>query len=310
MLQQAFQTVYDNGILYLIQIFSERQEGMDIQWFPGHMAKALRDTKDKLKAVDMIVEVCDARIPVSSRNPVLNEMISGKPRLIVLNKSDLAEERFNQEWMEYFRSEGYTAVCVWGTDRVSARKIIAMCLSICSDKIERARARGQLIRPVRVMVAGIPNSGKSSIINSISGRKSAQTSDRPGVTRMPQWIRAGKDIELMDMPGVLWPKIDSRDGQVLLAATGSIKDSVIDLTETAYRSMEIVKRLYPELLFSRYGIDPDHQLTPELFEQAALKRGCVRSGGRADLERFSGIFLDELRSAKAGRMTFERPDKS
>ncbi|MDD2393030.1 MAG: ribosome biogenesis GTPase YlqF [Eubacteriales bacterium] len=280
---------------------------MEVQWFPGHMAKALRDVKERLKLVDMVIEVCDARIPASSRNPVLDEILGLKPRLILLNKSDLADGTITDKWIESFGSAGINSMASEGTDRNSARKTISACLSICSDKLERAKERGQLVRPVRAMVVGIPNSGKSSIINSISARKAAITSDKPGVTRSPQWIRAGNEMELMDMPGVLWPKIGTIEGQILLAAIGSVKDSVIDVVEVAFASMRIVARLYPELLETRYKIHVEKDITAEDFEKAALLRGCVRSGGKADLERFSNIFLDELRAGKAGRMTFERP---
>ncbi len=279
---------------------------MDVRWFPGHMAKALRDTKDRLKLVDMVIEVCDARIPVSSRNPVLNGIMAGKPQLIVLNKSDLAEERFTAEWIDHFSSQGISAISTEGTDRASIKKLISACVGICSDKINRAKEKGQLMRPVRAMVVGIPNSGKSSIINTISARKAALTSDRPGVTRSPQWIRSGDKLELMDMPGVLWPKIDSRKGQILLAATGSIRDSVLDITEVAFEAMKIMSDLYPEFLNSRYRVLAEGEITFGIFEEAALKRGCVRSGGHPDTERFANVFLDEFRAGKPGRMTFER----
>lgn len=271
------------------------------------MAKALRETKDKLKLVDMVIETCDARIPVSSRNPRLDEILGEKPRLIVLNKSDLAEDRYTALWIEYFKSRNINAIAAEGTDRNSVKKIIDACTTICAAKIKRAIDKGQLIRPVRAMVVGIPNTGKSSIINTISARKVTITSDRPGVTRSAQWVRSGDRLELMDMPGVLWPKIDKRESQILLAATGAIKDAVLDVTEIAYDSMGIMWKLYPELLTGRYKIEHDGVFDAEVFENAAKLRGCIRSGGKIDTERFANLFLDEFRSGKAGKMTFERP---
>jgi ribosome biogenesis GTPase A len=280
---------------------------MEVQWFPGHMAKALRETKDKLKLVDMVIETCDARIPISSRNPRLDEILGDKPRLVVLNKSDLAEERYTALWVDYFKSRNIHAIAAEGTDRASIRKLVDACTTICAEKIRRAKDKGQLIRPVRAMVVGIPNTGKSSIINTVSARKVAVVSDRPGVTRAAQWVRSGDTLELMDMPGVLWPKIDQRESQILLAATGAIKDAVLDVTEVAYDAMAIMWGLYPDLLTARYRIKPDAAFDNEAFEEAARQRGCLRSGGRVDTERFSNLFLDEFRSGKAGRMTFERP---
>lgn len=280
---------------------------MEVQWFPGHMAKALRETKDKLKLVDMVIETCDARIPVSSRNPRLDEILGEKPRLIVLNKSDLAEDRYTALWIEYFKSRNINAIAAEGTDRNSVKKIIDACTTICAVKIKRAIDKGQLIRPVRAMVVGIPNTGKSSIINTISARKVTITSDRPGVTRSAQWVRSGDKLELMDMPGVLWPKIDRRESQILLAATGAIKDAVLDVTEIAYDSMGIMWKLYPDLLTGRYKVEHDGVFDAEVFENAAKLRGCIRSGGKIDTERFANLFLDEFRSGKAGKMTFERP---
>ncbi|MHB1452412.1 MAG: ribosome biogenesis GTPase YlqF [Saccharofermentanales bacterium] len=280
---------------------------MEVQWFPGHMAKALRETKDKLKLVDMVIETCDARIPVSSRNPRLDEILGEKPRLIVLNKSDLAEDRYTASWIEYFRSRNINAIAAEGTDRNSVKKIIDACTTICAEKIRRAIDKGQLIRPVRAMVVGIPNTGKSSIINTISARKATITSDRPGVTRSAQWVRSGDKLELMDMPGVLWPKIDRKESQILLAATGAIKDTVLDVTEIAYESMGIMWKLYPDLLTGRYRIEHEGVFDAEVFENAAKLRGCIRSGGKIDTERFANLFLDEFRSGKAGKMTFERP---
>lgn len=281
---------------------------MQVQWFPGHMAKAIKTTKERMKMVDMVIEVCDARIPDSSRNPVLDEIIGDKKRLLLLNKADLADEAVTEKWIEYLKEKGVPSLAVCGTNRKDAMKIVKKCKEICSEKIESAKAKGQIIRPVRVMVAGIPNTGKSSIINAIAGKKSAVTSDRPGVTRSPQWIRSADGMELMDMPGILWPKIDSEHSQALLAATGAIKDSIIDIEEIAYIAMGVMFVSYPNLLKERYKLDLPGKYDQEVFYKAALKRGCVRSGGKPDTERFANIFLDELRAGKPGKMTFEMPE--
>lgn len=281
---------------------------MVVQWFPGHMAKTLKDTRERLKLVDMVIEICDARIPRSSQNPSIDEIISDKSRLLVLNKADLADGKYNKVWIDYFESMDIKAVYTNGMDKNSVRKITEACSVICAEKIKNAKAKGARIRPVRAMVVGIPNTGKSSIINSLAGRKVAMTSDKPGVTRSPQWVRAGDQIELMDMPGVLWPKIESKEGQILIASTGAVKDTVLDTTEIAYETMKIIYKLYPEFLALRYKVEFSEKFDYELFEQAAKKRGCIRSGGKIDIDRFSNIFLDEFRAGIIGAMTFERPE--
>lgn len=280
---------------------------MEINWFPGHMAKALRKIEENLKLVDMVIETCDARIPQSSRNPALDEIIGDKPRLLVLNKADLADEIKTREWVTALNDKGIRAIAQNGMKIADTKVLKTECRTLCSAKIERAMQKGRRIRPVRAMVVGIPNSGKSTIINTLSKRKAAKTSDRPGITRAPQWIRAGEELELMDMPGVLWPKIDQRTGQILLAGTGAIRDTVIDSVEVAYEMMLLIAQLYPRILEQRYGIDFEEVSGYDAFELAAKKRGCVMSGGRIDEVRFSSVFLDEIRGGIAGRMTFERP---
>lgn len=280
---------------------------ININWFPGHMAKALRTVEENLAKVDMIIETCDARIPFSSRNPALENIIGSKPRLLVLNKSDLADEEKTRKWIEKFFEDNITTIGLNGLDRNDSKKLKTECIKICKNKIDKAVSKGRRIRPVRAMVVGIPNTGKSTVINTMAGRKSARTSDKPGVTRALQWVRAGDNFELMDMPGVLWPKIDDEKSQILLSATGAIKDEVIDITQVAYRMMQIVSGIYPENIRKRYKVDFCEESEYEMFEEAARKRGCIMSGGRIDAERFSAVFLDEIRAAKAGRMTFEMP---
>ncbi len=280
---------------------------MDINWFPGHMAKALREVKESLKKVDMVIEICDARVPLSSRNPEIDKILGTKPRILVLNKSDLAEETITKEWIKIFESEGVKSIAIEGINKATMKRLKDACLNLCSEKIERAKSKGRLIRPIRAMVVGIPNTGKSTIINTMSGRKIAATSDRPGVTRSSQWVRTDEHLELMDMPGVLWPNLGKRENQICLAATGAISDSVIDVIEVAYEAMLLLKKYYPERLAERYKIETDSGNEFEVFEEAAKRRGCLLSGGRVDTERFAVLFLDEIRGGKLGRMTLERP---
>lgn len=280
---------------------------MEINWFPGHMAKALRDVKESLKKVDMVIETCDARIPYSSRNPELDKILGTKPRILVLNKSDLAEDAVTREWIQEFESQGIRTISIEGTNKGTMKRLKDACLTLCADKIERAMSKGRLIRPIRAMVVGIPNTGKSTIINTMAGRKIAATADMPGVTRSSQWVRTGNELELMDMPGVLWPKIDLRENQIRLAATGAIRDTILDNEEVAFETMKIIAALYPDRLKERYQIDPEEEVTFETFEAAAKKRGCILSGGRIDTKRFSILFLDEVRAGRLGKMTLERP---
>ncbi len=280
---------------------------MEINWFPGHMAKALRDVKESLKKVDMVIETCDARVPYSSRNPELDKILGTKPRILVLNKSDLAEEALTKRWIQKFESQGIKTISLEGTNKATMKRLKDTCLTLCADKIERAMNKGRLIRPIRAMLVGIPNTGKSTIINTMSGRKITMTSDRPGVTRSAQWVRSDDHLELMDMPGVLWPKIEERDSQICLAATGAIRDTLLDIVEVAYETMMLLAKYYPDRLLERYQIDPAVTMGFEAFELAAKKRGCILSGGRIDTERFAVLFLDEVRGGKLGRITLERP---
>lgn len=280
---------------------------MDINWFPGHMAKALKNIKTNLAKVDMVIETCDARIPLASRNPDLDKIINNKPRVLVLNKADLADDKITSKWIEKFSQENIKALAIDGTRVRDASFLRQMCVDTCSDKIKRALDRGRLIRPVRAMVVGIPNTGKSTIINTLSKKKAAATSDRPGVTRSPQWVRAGTDLELMDMPGVMWPKIEGRNDQILLAATGAIRDTVMDSVEVAVEMLKILSDVHREKIENRYKISLDNVTGYDAFLEAAKNRGCILSGGRIDEERFAAIFLDEIRAGVLGKITFEMP---
>ncbi len=290
----------------------------DINWFPGHMRKALNDTKALLPQVDMVIETCDARIPFASRNPELSNIIGNKPRLIVLNKADLADPAKTSQWVEALRKDNTVAVAVEATNRKGLDKVVSESVKLCKDILDRAEAKGRTGRPVRAMVVGVPNTGKSTLINALAGRKAAVTGNKPGVTRDPKWIKTSGRLELMDMPGVLWPKIQSHRMGVCLSAAGSVKDEVNDLVAVAYDTMKMLNDLYPQLMEDRYGIDlSEFEATAdefgysdkdyELFLEMAKKRGCIMSGGRIDEDRFAKLLLDDFRTGRIGRISLEIP---
>ncbi len=281
---------------------------LEVNWFPGHMAKTLRELKDYLKQVDIAVETCDARIPESSRNPELKRLIGQKPHILVLNKADLADPAITELWLAWYRQRGLTVLARDSTRKSSLNGLAAAARSLNKVKTDRALAKGRLFRPVRLLIAGIPNTGKSTLINSLAGRKLAQTADKPGVTRSLSWIRTGSDLELLDSPGVLWPKIGSRRSQLYLAATGAIRDEVLPLEEIAAESLALLARLYPALVRDRYHLE-DMALAPdELLAQATRRRGCLLPGDQLDIRRFAILFLDELRAGRIGRISLEKPE--
>lgn len=294
-----------------------------IQWFPGHMAKTFRQMKAYAPQVDLILELADARLPRASRNPEIHKLFPDKPTLLVLTKIDLADPEVTQRWVDAYKRQGQLTFALNVHEPHGLKALTQACREAISDKLQRAEAKGRIGRPVRAMVVGIPNVGKSSLINRFAGRKAAKTQDRPGVTRSPQWIRL-EGLELLDMPGVLWPKIvDARD-QLILAASGAIRDEILSIEEVAIRAFEQLLKAYPEELANRYRLDlttvdwheendlalpgaVDYRVV-EQFEQAARQRGCILKGNRLDLLRFSQLFLDELRAGKIGRMSLQVPD--
>lgn len=279
-----------------------------VNWFPGHMARTLRTIGERLRQVDVVIEICDARIPKSSRNPELDRLIGDKPRILLLGKEDLADPSATAEWISYYRHVGLTAIACDSTKRPGAERIRKACLELCADRISRAKERGRIYRPARAMVVGIPNTGKSTLINTLAGRSAAKTEDRPGITRAPQWVRTAEGLELMDMPGVLWADLGSRDRQLHLAATGAIKDDVIDVGEIASETLGILILLYPKFVRERYKAEDLEQPMPDLLDDLARRRGCVLSGGRIDQARFATLLLDELRAGRIGRISLERPE--
>lgn len=286
---------------------------MDINWFPGHMAKTLRLMKEQLKLVDMVIETCDARIPESSRNPELDKLLGQKPRILVLNKADLADPDVTANWLEKYAQDNLQAIACESINRRSLEPLRRQILAMNQHKIDRAKEKGRLVRPVRIMITGIPNTGKSTLINSLSGRKAAIVGDRPGVTRHISWSRAGSELELLDTPGVLWPRLGSEAHKINLAASGAIKDELLPIEDVVAWTIRNLTVHYPDLLKSRYKLetlydDHDQPITPDrLMEQAARLRGCILSGGRVDLLRFSNLFLDDLRGGRIGRISLERP---
>jgi len=283
------------------------REEMNIQWFPGHMTKAGRMIVDNIKLVDAVCEVIDARIPLSSRNPDLDDMTGGKPRLIVLNRVDQAESASTKNWAAHLKKSGAAVIETdsKGGKGVGGFKTVARAL--LSDSLERYASKGQSGRHLRLMVVGIPNVGKSSFINRVAKRKAAPTSDKPGVTRGKQWINLGNGLELLDTPGVLWPKFEDQSVAENLAFTGAIRDAVLDVETLGANLMSRLNVDYRERLIERYGIDAKKESDGfELLELAAVKRGFLTRGGEYDLERMAIILLDEFRGGKLGRITLEK----
>jgi len=283
---------------------------MDIQWYPGHMTKTRRMMEENQKLIDIVVELLDARIPMSSRNPAIDEILGSKPRLVVLNKSDIADSRVTSQWEAYFKAKGLNVRSISSVSGKSLNDVFSACKEILKDKIEHDKSRGLVNRPIKMMVVGIPNVGKSSFINKLSGKKSAITGDRPGVTRGKQWIRLPNSFELLDTPGILWPKFEDVSVGEKLAFTGAIKDEIMDLEEIACRLLSVLKVRYPDSLTQRYKMtDFDSLEGYELLELLGRKRGFVISGGEIDTERAAKILLDEFRGAKLGNLSLESPDE-
>lgn len=281
---------------------------VDVQWYPGHMEKARRDMQESLKAVDLIVEIRDARVPDASRNPLLDTMGQGKGRLIVLSKADLADPVETQRWIDTLTKEDQKAMALDIAHDPSAKKIVLEQLhELGKPKIERMVRRGIRPRALRTMVCGIPNAGKSTLINRISGKNRVRTEDRPGVTRSLAWIHADKTMDLLDTPGVLWPKFDDPRTGSLLAATGAVNESILDLKEIAMDTMHVIRQYYPDALSEAYQCDPDTRIDV-MLEKIAAARHALKENNEPDTDRAAVIFLHELREGKLGRITLEHVD--
>lgn len=283
-------------------------EKLNIQWFPGHMTKAGRMISDNVANVDAVCEILDARIPMASRNPDIDTLAAGKPRLVILNRVDLADPAATAKWRSYFKGKG---LAVLETDSKSGKGVNGFAPAVktlLKDLLEQRAAKGQSTRAVRVMVLGIPNVGKSTFINRVAGKKAAAVSDRPGVTRGRQWISVDRGLELLDTPGILWPRFDSQEVGELLAVTGAIKDDVLDRETLAANFLVRLARMYPDALRARYKLDDvDGMAGWEMLELAAKKRGFLAGRGEYDTERMSAVLLDEFRGGKLGRITLEFP---
>ncbi|BBB93211.1 ribosome biogenesis GTPase A [Methylomusa anaerophila] len=282
---------------------------MHIHWFPGHMAKAQRMIREQLKLIDVVIELLDARIPYSSANPVISEIIGEKPHVVALNKIDLAEPELTKQWMSHFQNMNFSVVALDAASGNGMKNLIGQVEKIAGDKLAKLAAKGIKPRAVRAMILGIPNVGKSSLINRLLGSATVRTGDKPGVTRGQQWIKVGKNLELLDTPGVLWPKLDDQEIAFKLAATGAIKDDVYDAEKVILKLVGLLRDDYSERLITRYNLPlPLPADDSELLGLIAARRGCLRSGGIVDYDKAGRIVLNEFRSGKLGGFTLDRPN--
>lgn len=281
---------------------------MQFQWYPGHMTKAKRMMQENIKLIDLVIELLDARVPMSSRNPDIDELGKNKARLILLNKSDLAEEKKNDAWAAYFQKKGYAVVKVNSKKGGGIKSIYGVIQEACKEKIERDRKRGILNRPVRAMVVGIPNVGKSTFINALAGKACTKTGNKPGVTKGKQWIRLNKNVELLDTPGILWPKFEDQTVGLRLAFIGSINDEILNTEELAAEMIQFMKKYYLGVLSEKYAImeseDP-YQCLADIAES----RHCLIRGGELDMAKAALLLIDDFRSGRLGKITLEFPEE-
>lgn len=280
---------------------------MHFQWYPGHMTKAKRMMQENIKLIDLVIELVDARVPISSRNPDIDELGKNKARLILLNKSDLAEDKWNDAWSEYFREKGFSVVKVNSKKGGGIKSINGVIQEACKEKIERDRKRGILNRPVRAMVVGIPNVGKSTFINALAGKACAKTGNKPGVTKGKQWIRLNKNVELLDTPGILWPRFEDQAVGLKLAFIGSIKDEILQTEELAAELVTFMNKNYPGVLESKYNVEEDADPYGMIARIAESRHFLVR-GNELDTEKASVLLMDDFRNGRLGRLTLEYPD--
>ena len=281
---------------------------MNYQWYPGHMTKAKRMMQEDIKLIDLVIEIIDARVPLSSRNPDIDELGKNKARLIILNKSDLADEKKNDAWAAWFQGKGCFTAKVNARNGAGMKKIQDTIQEACKEKIERDRKRGIMNRPVRAMVVGIPNVGKSTFINTLAGKACAKTGNKPGVTKGKQWIRLNKNIELLDTPGILWPKFEDQLVGLKLAVVGSIKDELLQSEELAMWLIAYLRKEYADLLTERYQIEEDGT-DLEILERIAQSRGCRLKGNLPDYPKTAALIVEDFRSGRLGRITLEKPER-
>ncbi|MDD6193919.1 MAG: ribosome biogenesis GTPase YlqF [Lachnospiraceae bacterium] len=280
---------------------------MEFQWYPGHMTKAKRQMQEDIKLIDLVIELVDARIPMSSRNPDIDELGKNKARLILLNKADLADSKVTSAWNDFFTEKGYFVVALDSRNRKGMKDVTQVIMDACAKKIERDRARGIKNRPVRAMVVGIPNVGKSTFINSYAGKACAKTGNKPGVTKGKQWIRLNKNVELLDTPGILWPKFEDQKVGLHLACIGSMKDELLQTEELAMELCGILLSRYPGCLTERYQVQENATL-PEILEQIAENRNCRSKGNALDYNKAALLLIDDFRSGTLGKISLEGPE--
>lgn len=281
---------------------------MNYQWYPGHMTKAKRQMQEDIKLIDLIIEIIDARIPFSSRNPDIDDFGRNKSRIVLLNKSDLADPTINASWVSYFNEQGIYCIEINSKNGNGINKINALISEACREKIERDRKRGILNRPVRAMVVGIPNVGKSTFINSFAKKACAKTGNKPGVTKGKQWIRLSKSVELLDTPGILWPKFEDNSVGMKLAFIGSINDEILIVEELACDFIDYLRTINPGLIGARYELDENISTSAAaLLNEIARKRGCLKKGGETDVSKAAALLIDDFRSGNLGRISLERP---
>lgn len=286
---------------------------MTIQWFPGHMAKARRQITEKLKLIDVAIELLDARIPLSSRNPMIDDILGKKPRLILLNKYDLSDPAITDRWVDFFKSDHIQALPIDSLSGQQIHQILPQCKQLLAESIQRQLDKGMRPRAIRALIVGIPNVGKSTLINRLAGRKVAATGDQPGVTKAQQWIKAGTELELLDTPGVLWPKFEDPEVGLRLAITGAIKDTILHVEDIAFGALRMLLKRYGDNFQQRYDLEElpndveDADQIVSLMEAIGRRRGCLRSGGRIDLEKTSNVILRDLRTGQLGQISLEQP---
>lgn len=279
---------------------------MNIQWYPGHMTKAVRMMQEDIKLIDIVIELVDARVPYSSKNPDIDELAKNKFRLIVLNKVDLADEKVTNLWEQYYKDKGYSVVRINARSGAGMKSVTGVIQETCKEKLERDRKRGIINRPIRAMIVGIPNVGKSTFINSFAGKACTKTGNKPGVTKGKQWIRINKNVELLDTPGILWPKFEDQQVGIRLAEIGSIKDDILNVRELAHALILYLIETYPGILSERYGVDETQEVF-QILEQIAVNRQCKVKGDQLDYDKAAAILLENYRNGKLGRITLERP---
>lgn len=280
---------------------------MTIQWFPGHMAKARREVTEKLKLVDIIFELVDARIPYSSRNPMIDEIIQHKPRLVLLNKADMADKEITNQWIQYFKENGIEALAINSQAGIGMKEIVVAAKKILNEKFERMRAKGIKPRAIRAMIVGIPNAGKSTLINRLAKKNIAKTGNTPGVTKAQQWIKVGKELELLDTPGILWPKFEDQEVGLKLAVTGAIKDTLLNMHDISEFALRYMEKIYPDRLRDRFKLETVPEDTVELFNMIGKARGCLVGGGEVDYDKVAELVIREIRLEKLGHLSFEKP---